>query len=379
MGKKLQRTVNLIVISLLPVVTFLIWHDNPIDSGWRFVFAIVFIIIYVVTVFFQPLHGSTNIGKGLLLVQLGLVGLIILLDGGFVGLIFLFILIGDASIESSRFFGMLFTILAYLCFVFGHWVYYQFPPFSEISYVIPRSLEFIAIYGLGYLIKIAYQQKQQLELTNEQLKNAAGELEQKVLLQERTRISREIHDTVGHSLTAALSGLQAAIHLADRDSEKAVDMMNRTYKQVQLGLEDVRRSVHTLKDGPVFPAFVPALLALMEKMELQTFVKIFKEIDEDFPKISPLQEITLYRALQEGLTNGVRHGKSTEFLFSLRIINEQLQFTLTDNGCGWKGQTFGFGLLGMQERVNEAMGTLTVTPSKTGRGTTLLIELPYHG
>jgi signal transduction histidine kinase len=89
-------------------------------------------------------------------------------------------------------------------------------------------------------------------------------------------------------------------------------------------------------------------------------------------------EITIYRALQEGLTNGIRHGSSTVFQFSLTHQGEYIQFTLSDNGKPPFQIVPGFGLNAMKERVEDVGGKLRISSKDLASGVTLEITIPLQ-
>ncbi|MNI87238.1 Sensor protein VraS [compost metagenome] len=84
----------------------------------------------------------------------------------------------------------------------------------------------------------------------------------------------------------------------------------------------------------------------------------------------------IYHALQEGLTNGIRHGHGSEFSFSLRDEGSSVQFRLADNGTGSSHIEMGFGLKMMRERVKQLKGTLNID-SEPDKGCLLRMNLPY--
>ncbi|MNN29005.1 Sensor protein VraS [compost metagenome] len=98
--------------------------------------------------------------------------------------------------------------------------------------------------------------------------------------------------------------------------------------------------------------------------------------------IDPIEHLTLmqkkviYHALQEGLTNGIRHGHCSEFSLSIRDDGSSVQFRLADNGTGSNDMKMGFGLKMMRERVKQLKGTLDID-SEPNRGCLLRISLPY--
>jgi len=214
----------------------------------------------------------------------------------------------------------------------------------------------------------------QVEDMNARLRSASEELEEVTILKERNRIAREIHDTVGHTLTTVLLEMEAGELLLSRDPALAVEKIHLAKGQVRKGLNDIRKSVGVLKEGHDILAFVPSLEALIQDTMKHAAVYIRHDISIA-SDLTPEQQKTVYRALQEGLTNGIRHGKSTAFVFILKEQNGKIRFTLQDNGCGFEKLTPGFGLSAMEERVREVSGTLSVK-SSAGQGCTIEISFP---
>ncbi|MBP1995523.1 sensor histidine kinase [Paenibacillus eucommiae] len=292
--------------------------------------------------------------------------------------IYLLILIGEFTFYHSRTHSIIFTIVSYITILIGVMSYRQFPNFEEIYLLFPRVIDYFAIFGMSLLARIAFQQKNQLALDHEQLQIASRELEQKVKLEERTRISRDIHDSVGHTLTSALTGLQTAAHAIRKNNHTvALDMIVRTEDNIRNGLNDVRTSVHLLRENSSGIPFITELMGLIHETKKQTGVDITYEIDTALPDLPPLMELAIYRALQEGLTNGMKHGASTHFRFSLTCRAGIISFTLTDNGRPPGPIVFGFGLNAMKERLEQVGGALVIFAGDGDRGVTLDITIPF--
>jgi signal transduction histidine kinase len=290
-----------------------------------------------------------------------------------------FILIGEFALHQKRKISVLFTTISYTACLFSIWIFRGYPEFVEIYYFFPRFIDFFAILGICELAKIALQQKNQLAKDNEQLRIASMELGRKAKLQERTRISRDIHDSVGHTLTSALTGLQTAAFAIEKNNVPlAVDMIERTRENILSGLDDVRTSVHLLRENVPGHQLIPELIELIEDTVKQTNIDIDYTIDPEWPELSPMIEITLFRALQEGLTNGIRHGASTSFDFSLTYDNKSIRFVLSDNGTPPQQIVYGFGLNAMKERVEDVGGTMSISLKEGASGIQLEIMIPIQ-
>jgi signal transduction histidine kinase len=155
-------------------------------------------------------------------------------------------------------------------------------------------------------------------------------------------------------------------------------MIDRTREKILSGLNDVRSSVHLLRENIPGHQFIPELIGLIDETKKQTNVEIACEIDTTILELSPMIEITIYRALQEGLTNGIRHSSSTSFHFSLTLHAGQLRFILSDNGTPPLKIVHGFGLNAMKERVEEVGGKLLISTRGPVSGVTLEITIPIQ-
>ncbi|WP_240414235.1 sensor histidine kinase [Paenibacillus periandrae] len=379
MDTQLNRNLTLILTAIVLVASVtLLLHTTNFSIGLCLLtctfIAVVLFRDYILKV---DLHRRTGV---LFLVSQQALALIIwVVSEDFFAQVYVLILIGEFTFHHSRNRSLIFTIVSYICCVLSLWIFKQFPPYEQIFFTFPRIIEYFAIFGMSFLAKIAFQQKNQLAKDNEQLRIASIELERKAILQERTRISREIHDSVGHTLTSALTGLQTASHAIGKNHYSlALEMIDRTKDNILSGLDDVRASVHLLRENLPSHPFIPELMELIEETEKLTNVEIACMIDTTLPDLSPMIELTIYRALQEGITNGIRHGASTKFQFSLTYDSAYIRFSLSDNGKPPQQIVYGFGLNAMNERVTDAGGKLSISSHNSAGGVTLEITIPYQ-
>jgi signal transduction histidine kinase len=194
-------------------------------------------------------------------------------------------------------------------------------------------------------------------------------------LEERNRIAREIHDTIGHTLTGVLLQLEAGKKLLLRDPQRAQEKIQAALDHVRRGLEEARRSVQLLyEDNSTGDS--ERLVAFLQSIEQHTGVSITYQLSPGI-KLNPAQRHVIYRALQEGITNGIRHGNSQLYSFRLSVEGEGLRFELTDYGRGTEKVEFGSGLRFMQERVEELAGTMQVS-SRPGDGWCITLTLPLR-
>lgn len=216
-----------------------------------------------------------------------------------------------------------------------------------------------------------------LQTANEDLQRSAAQVKQLATAQERSRIAREIHDSLGHSLTALNIQLEGAIKLSQRDPQKSQTLLVEAKRLGSVALQDVRQSVATLRDSsPAKDSLYTRLNALMDT--LRTSSGIMPNINIQL--LTPLSEavsMALYRIAQEGITNIVKHAGATAVDLSLIADESEIRLLLRDNGRGFDlSQTStGFGLQGMRERAQAIGGQLTLN-SQPGKGCELRVIIP---
>ena len=187
----------------------------------------------------------------------------------------------------------------------------------------------------------------------------AASVEQTSSRRERLRITREIHDIVGYTLTNQTMVLQAAAVLLDRDHEKLRELLASAEESARDGLQEVRHALRKLRAGAERPAaFLNRLHQLGRTFEQATGVKVELSGAQTPDTLSPALELVLYRMVQEGLTNAFLHGKATRVSVGLSLDERELIVHLADNGKGAAEVTEGIGLTGMRERLGAFGGLL---------------------
>lgn len=229
--------------------------------------------------------------------------------------------------------------------------------------------------GIQYLTKTLEQQvDERTESLQKSMQATSEALAEMTVYAERNRIAQEIHDIVGHTLTSTILQIEAGRRLLSKDKESATARLKDAQDLVRHSLSEIRNSVHMLKEDKYYD-LEKALLTLIQDTEWNTGVVIHAEIDT--VSYSPIIiKKLLYHSLQEGLTNGIRHGQSSEFHFSLKDDNSSVQFKLVDNGIGSDNLEMGFGLKMMRDRVQQLKGTFSVH-AEHQKGCTINIILPY--
>ncbi len=215
--------------------------------------------------------------------------------------------------------------------------------------------------------------RQELEVANQQLREHAAQVGELATTRERNRVAREIHDGVGHYLTVVKTQLDAASALMPTQPDKARDAVAKAAALTGEALEDVRRSVGSLRTDTARPLLPVSLRSLVRDAGLPVVVRV----EGETRPIAPGVEHALFRAAQEGLTNIRKHAGATaaEVLLDFRKPH-RLTLAFTDNGRGADGaDATGFGLRGICERIEVLGGTVQSGNRPTG-GFFLTIEVP---
>jgi signal transduction histidine kinase len=194
---------------------------------------------------------------------------------------------------------------------------------------------------------------------------------------ERTRLARELHDETGQALTSILLGLKPLEEaLADQPARDALADLR---EHVVSALQDVRRLAVELRPAVLDDfGLVPALERLIDSFAEQTDTRVDFRSALGETRLPSEVETTLYRVVQESLTNIVKHAGARNVSVSLAHRGSAVAAVIEDDGAGFDQRTVreeGIGLLGMRERLALLDGRLEIE-SRPGTGTTIVAEVP---
>lgn len=198
-----------------------------------------------------------------------------------------------------------------------------------------------------------------LVVLNERLKAYAAESERMAETRERNRLAREIHDTLGHTLTGITAGADACIEMLEISPEMAKKQMERIAAAARQGMNEVRRSVSALRpDALERLKLSEALRQLCEEMQQTSRAVVNLRLETKELKLSADEEDAAYRIVQESVTNAIRHGQASEVWVDITAAQRMLSIVVQDNGIGCKAPKPGFGLRHMEERLRLLGGRL---------------------
>jgi signal transduction histidine kinase len=228
------------------------------------------------------------------------------------------------------------------------------------------------------------QRNHQLEAVEADLRRALEQeqalnqrIEELATLEERNRIARDIHDSLGHALVALNIQMEMALALWQQDPERAFTTLVEAKQLGSDALQATRQSISDIRADPLQGQLLEeAIVTLTQDFQRTTGVQPTCEIDLAQP-LPHSVSTAVYRLVQEGLTNICKHANATAVTIQLQLIEAGLVITLQDNGEGFRADASvsGFGLQGMRERLQSLGGTLDIT-SEPGAGCRLTALLP---
>lgn len=236
---------------------------------------------------------------------------------------------------------------------------------AAVLYGVFVDVIFIFMIGVGMLFVVLGDERNRLAARSAELEQLT-----RLLLRaqedERRRIARELHDEAGQALTAVKIELDLDGH---RDAGEKVGR----------ALAQVRDLSNLLRPSALDDlGLLAALRALAEDVSDRSRIKVDLDIDTGGTTFPPEIEVVLYRVVQEALTNIVRHARASWVHAQVVISGREVLLTVEDDGQGIApGSEPRLGLLGMQERVSAAGGTLTIGAADE-RGVRLTARIPVE-
>jgi signal transduction histidine kinase len=242
-----------------------------------------------------------------------------------------------------------------------------------------RLLSFIIVgFVITSLVSAQRKQRQELAQANQQLLEHSVTLEQLATSRERNRLSRELHDTLAHTLSGLSVQLDALQTTWKQMPAKAGKMVEDMLGITRRGLEETRRTVKDLRATPLEElGLAQAVRALAEDASRRNNFHLELQIPRRLPEFPPEVEHCFYRVAQEGLENIARHANAKTAWLTLTARKTSLELTLRDDGAGFYPAQVNaqerFGLRLMRERA-ELIGASFEIGGRPGAGTVLSLR-----
>lgn len=233
------------------------------------------------------------------------------------------------------------------------------------------------------LVANAYDQKNKLvaevEHQNKLLTHYSAEIEKMTLLEERNRMSKELHDTLGHSFISLILSLDASIALMDSKPAEAKDRLIRLRALAEKNLDDMRNIVHEM-GGEEESSLIRQVESLAARFREHTGTALTLSLPGTERSIRFEVRQTILRVIQESFTNAIKHGKASQLDLELKFSESHLQLSVRNNGKPIDKLNYGFGLTTMKHRVERLGGSLHLSSGKgTPAVTEVRCEIPLKG
>jgi len=223
-----------------------------------------------------------------------------------------------------------------------------------------------------------------LQISHRELQAYAAQIAELATVEERNRLARDIHDSLGHYLTGVNIQLERARVFHTRDPQQSLLAIQEAKQAAEEALRDVRRSVAGLRETDDSFSLQHSLTNLLNNLASNQF-RIDFQFSGDEDGYNRMTLLTLYRAVQEGLTNIQKHANATLVILEVDLSDYRARLCLSDNGSGFDTDPqypastngVGYGLQGIRERIGLVRGEMTLT-STPQQGTTLLITVPKN-
>ncbi|NEU79573.1 sensor histidine kinase [Nostoc sp. UIC 10630] len=303
---------------------------------------------------------------------------------------FLYIILVTRSCLIFNLPGRLFvTSLSFGLFLFTTQLKYQLFNLQASSQAQEKfrflSLNWSLVFGLSLVFVLLMMNavlserhsREKLAIANEKLREYAMRIENQATLEERNRIAREIHDSLGHSLTALNLQLETALKLWQSNPGKAETFLATAKELGSKALNDVRQSVSTMRSNPLQEQSLErAIASLAENFHRSNGILPIYQINLEYP-LPPEINTAIYRITQESLTNITKYAYATEVKLELATIRGNLRLIIQDNGRGFdlEQNTTGFGLHSMRDRTLALGGDFNIN-STPGSGCKITVNIP---
>jgi len=250
---------------------------------------------------------------------------------------------------------------------------YFLNPYMKIDYVTLSLISFIVYFScykytkrIQYILSENDNMREKLHILSIRLnKNSDYESQIRYLsrLEERNKLSQEIHDKIGHALSGSIIQLEAAKLFLGKDNLKSEEIIQRVIGILRNGTESIRLSLKNIKP-PSEQIGINRLKILLEEFSVNNNIKTTLVHSENLDRISILQWKVIYDNVGEALTNALKYSKASLISINIQILPKFIKAEIKDNGVGADNVQKSLGIMGMEERCSSLGGKLIIDGSK---------------
>ncbi|MDQ0271471.1 sensor histidine kinase [Cytobacillus purgationiresistens] len=251
----------------------------------------------------------------------------------------------------------------------------------QVLYGVIAAISLIQVFMVSqFSKKVSYLEKNEDEMRHSinRLTKALNEnkeynrqLEYTIKLEERNRVSQEIHDQIGHNMAGALIQMEAAKRLIESDQAKAVELLQNAIHISSDGIESIRLTLKNLKPKTEQMG-VHRLKLIIDDFIVKHGLSTTFLYKGNIDLITPIQWKIIFENVTESLTNAIKYSDATNIHVDIHVLNQIIKIVIKDNGRGSLGYTKGLGIAGMEERAASVNGKVIVDGSDGFAVTTLL-------
>lgn len=216
---------------------------------------------------------------------------------------------------------------------------------------------------------------EELENVNHRLKLYAEELEQLTVAKERTRIAQELHDSIGHSLTALSMNLEFAESAVSKNPQKAKEVILKAHHMTKDCMVNLRKAVSVLKDTSPLEELRKAINEIFNNFNGADKVRFILNMDDEAENLNIQIKDCIYKTVREAITNGIKHGHATCFTIDIIKKADVVKLHINNNGMECDTITKSNGVIGIENRIYALSGTVDFY-SENGKGFTVDANIP---
>lgn len=374
--QKLLRYAGLFTWVMVGIPMAYTWHQGIVEdelmagsmTGWILSF-LAFGLLYIRVAGKLNVYGKSWLDLAFLLLLTASAILVSYYSSTGLGSVLLMVIAGILPWLLSLRAGLVWMVVSHLLvipvFVLG-------PMHLTVWEALMQSLLYAGfstfVFVTGFVAKLQATARDEQRRLNAELRAARALLAENSRIGERLRISRELHDLLGHHLTALILNLEVAGHLTQGEAQGHV---KQSHALAKLLLSDVREAVSEMRQDNAID-ILSALAPLLESVPgLQIDFKADPGLTLDDSAIAQ----TLLRCIQELITNTIKHSGANKLEITLQKLDNLLILKTSDDGKGTELSKLGNGLQGMKERIAALSGQMVIQTSP-GQGFTVSITLP---
>jgi signal transduction histidine kinase len=256
---------------------------------------------------------------------------------------------------------------------------------SNTDYLVPMVINIIfyifVMVLIGAFVENVDQEKNQrlrAEQLIDELERVHAQIVDLAATEERNRLARDVHDSLGHYLTVINVQLEKALALQEKSPAVSTQAVMDAKRLTREALQDVRESMGTLR-APRVLLSIEQQLATLTQDAAKAGIQIGLQVEGSSINCSEHVTATLYRIIQEAVTNIRKHAQTSQAHIKLSFLPDSVELEIQDQGCGFnvRETSEGYGLRGLRERVELLGGTMQIK-SQPGQGTRIFIQLPQN-